>query len=170
MWIRWLGAALVFLGGGGFGLSMAHGQRREEQQLESLVQVLSYMENELACNLTALPLLCELSAQQVKGELHTLFSELAQALQSHAASDAHSCMEAVLDASASLPESIREPLSYLGKSMGRFDLHGQLSGLHATGQMCTRRLDALRTDRRTRWRSYRVLGLCAGAALAILLL
>lgn len=170
MWIRWLGAALVFLGGGGFGFSMAHGQRREEQQLESLLQVLGFMESELSCNLTALPMLCELSAQQVKGELRTLFSRLALALQSHTAADASICMDTVLDASASLPESVCEPLSYLGKSLGRFDLHGQLNGLHAARQLCTRRLDALRSDRHARWRSYRVIGLCAGAALAILLL
>ena len=56
----------------------------------------------------------------------------------------------------------------LGKSIGRFDMDGQIKGLEAVRQDCRRRLDELSKDRDTRLRSYQTLGLCAGAALAIL--
>ena len=61
-------------------------------------------------------------------------------------------------------------LLLLGSSLGRFDLAGQLKGLSAVKGQCALELQELRTDREPRLRSYRVLGLCAGAALVILLI
>ena len=64
----------------------------------------------------------------------------------------------------------RRLLRQLGKTLGRFDLEGQLQGLQAVCAACLEARDSLQKDRDTRLRSYRTLGLCAGAALAILFL
>ncbi len=170
MWIRWIGAVLVLLGGGGFGFSVAQQQRREERLLEQLYRALEFMENELSCNLTPLPTLCALAAAQAGGEICAIFSKLSDALLCNSAADARSCMDAALREVPPPAQSLRDALSYLGQSLGRFDLRGQLSGFSATKQLCARRLAALREDQQTRLRSYRILGLCGGAALAILLI
>ena len=52
--------------------------------------------------------------------------------------------------------------------IGRFDLEGQLQGLESVRVYCRDQLDNLAKDRDVRLRSYQTLGLCAGAALAIL--
>ena len=44
---RWLGAALVIAGCGGFGFSIASGYKREEGILRQLLRALNYMEWEL---------------------------------------------------------------------------------------------------------------------------
>ena len=60
-------------------------------------------------------------------------------------------------------------LLLLGRSLGRFDLSGQLKGLTSLRERCSREMQELHLDRDNRLRSYRVLGLCAGGALVILL-
>ncbi len=58
----------------------------------------------------------------------------------------------------------------LSYSLGKFDLEGQLQGLEAAKADCQRRLQNMEQGKESRLRSYRALGLCGGAALAILLL
>ena len=59
-------------------------------------------------------------------------------------------------------------LQLLGKTLGRFDLQGQLSGIASVKQLCKRDLDGLQNNQELRLRSYRTLGICAGVALVIL--
>ena len=73
------------------------------------------------------------------------------------------------DKAQSFPR-LRRMLLLLGHSLGRFDLSGQLKGLASVRERCGQELQALRSDRDSRLRSFRVLGLCAGAALVILLI
>ena len=61
-----------------------------------------------------------------------------------------------------------DALILLGRWLGRFDLDGQLKGLDAVRQECRRHLEELNNNREVRLRSYQTLGLCAGAAIAIL--
>ena len=65
--------------------------------------------------------------------------------------------------------SLRRPLRLLGQTLGRFDLPGQLKGIKAVQESCRRELARLERNRDARLRSYQTLGLCAGAALVILL-
>ena len=66
--------------------------------------------------------------------------------------------------------SCRSLLSQLGKSLGQLDLAGQLRGLAAAQEACRKELERVEAEKAGRLRCYRALGLCAGAALAILLL
>ena len=60
--------------------------------------------------------------------------------------------------------------SWLGASLGRFDLQGQLQGIESVRAQCRKDLAELEDNRDQRLRSYQTLGLCAGCALAILFL
>ena len=53
-------------------------------------------------------------------------------------------------------------------SMGRFDVKGQIQGLEAVRSYCRGELENMAVNREARLRSYQTLGLCTGAALAIL--
>ena len=61
-------------------------------------------------------------------------------------------------------------LKALGRTLGRFDLDGQVQGIEAVRNEILTALEKLVKDQDARLRSYQTLGLCAGAALAILLL
>ena len=84
------------------------------------------------------------------------------------ASDIEQSMSSILEKNLKLPSLTRENLALLGRSIGRFDIDGQLKGLEAVRQACRRQAEALSYNRDARLRSYQTLGLCAGAALAIL--
>ena len=65
---------------------------------------------------------------------------------------------------------LRRLLTELGATLGRFDLPGQLRGLDAAIRSAEESLRRLREGAPERRRSYQTLGLCTGAAVAILLL
>ena len=77
-------------------------------------------------------------------------------------------MKTIVERYHTLPEAAKNNLLRLGQSLGRFDIPGQVSGLISIKQSVERELNALLTNMEVRIRSYKTLGLCAGAALAIL--
>ena len=79
-------------------------------------------------------------------------------------------MEVTVASVRELPESVGKLLKELGKTLGRFDLPGQLRGIEGVRRSSRKALDQLERNRDVRLRSYQTLGLCAGAALAILLI
>ena len=54
-------------------------------------------------------------------------------------------------------------------TIGKFNVNGQIKGFSSVNEACKQHLHRLSEGRDTRLRSYQTLGLCAGAALAILL-
>ena len=170
MTIKLIGAFLVFAGCGGFGFAMAASHRREETALRQYLMALEFMECDLSCRLTPLPQLCRTTANTVSGCVHTLFLRLAEELEAQVAPDASSCVRAAVAATPGLPDTLGEQFLELGTSLGRFDLAGHLKGLQCAAARAKLSLDSLSENRDSRLRSYQTLGLCAGAALAILFL
>lgn len=165
---KWIGALLVIAGCGGAGFAMAAAYKREESALRSLIGALDYMSCELQFRLTPLPALCRQAGTECRGIVGKVLTDLAQELESQITPDADSCMYAALSRTDNLPRKTEEALRTLGTSLGRFDLQGQLSGLEQIRSRCRHELEALTAARDQRIRSYQTLGLCAGAALAIL--
>lgn len=168
--LKWLGAVLIIGGCGGFGFLLAASHRRTEQCLRRLIAALDYMECELQYHLTPLPALCRQAAAESSGMIRELFCALAQELEDQVSPDVKSCMQAAIGRIRELPRQVADALRELGSSLGRFDLQGQLQGLEAVRATCRRSLEELSANREVRLRSYQTLGLCAGAALAILFL
>lgn len=165
-----IGAVLIILGCGGFGFLLAAGHRREERTLRQLIGALDYMECELQYRLTPLPELCRQAARESGGTIHSVLLALAGELEAQVSPDVESCMNGALSRIPDIPKSSRMCLRKLGQSLGRFDLPGQLKGLESIRAVCRRELERLSQNRDVRLRSYQTLGLCAGAALAILFL
>lgn len=168
MSIKWLGAALILTGCGGFGFTMAAGVREQMQLLKQLIRVLGILESELQYRLTSLPELCTLASVECSGSLRAVFREVAQSLSRQESPDAAAGMETVLDSHRELPGNVRKHLRHLGRSLGRFDLPGQVSGLQALRRSCESDLSHLRKNADVRQQSYQTLALCAGTALVIL--
>lgn len=168
MLLKIFGAIFVVIACGSVGFRMASNHRKEENSLRELVAVLDYLECELQCHLTPLPILCRQAAEESQTILANIFFGLAAEMEAQFSPDFHSCMEAVLSKNKQLPARTSSCLSLLGKSVGRYDLEGQRKGLEAVRQECRRQIEMLSENRENRLRSYQTLGLCAGAALAIL--
>lgn len=167
--IRLMGAALLVTGCGGFGFTLAAAHHREKSMLRKLIQALQEMEWELKYRMPVLAGLCRTAADASAGTIREIFLELEAKLLGREVFDISACMNAMV-VRRDLPRSIRKNLKQLGSSLGRYDLEGQLQGLEAVRRQCRRDLKKLEENSGQRMRNYQTLALCAGAALAILLM
>lgn len=168
MILKLIGAVFVVAGCSGIGFRIAANHRIEEKNLRQLIGILDYMECELQYRMTPLPELCRQASKQLSGLLGEIFLELSVEMDAQNSTDLEICMSVALEKVGRLPPLTREELLLLGKSIGRFDMEGQIKGLEAVRHECRRQVEALSFNRDSRLRSYQTLGLCAGAALAIL--
>ncbi len=168
MTVKIVGAAMILAACGWVGFAMAAAYRREERSLQQLIQALEHMKSELSYTMPPLPELCKSAAAGCSGLIASVLQALATELDMQLAPQAEACMQNALEKASNVPDSVREKLLQIGKSLGRFDLRGQLSGLEAAQELCRRDLEGLHSHREERIRSYQTLGLCAGAALVIL--
>lgn len=166
---KWIGTVIILLGCGGLGFRMAASHRQQVRELRQLLSALDVLEWELRYRLAPLPELCQLVSESVKGTIGSLFRALQKELERQIAPDAGCCMNAAVSDSLLSPIA-KQQLRNLGRTLGRFDLEGQREGIAAVRQEIILALDKLTKDQEVRLRSYQTLGLCAGAALAILLL
>ena len=165
-----LGAAFVVAACAGFGFSLAAGYRREIHGFRQIIAALNFMEWELQYRHTPLPELCHCAAREVDRSLGTVLKNLGTELERRSCPDVSSCMQIALKTCPELPKVVTDILEHLGHALGRYDLPGQLQELHALRDLCTQKLNAWTENSRQRIRSYQTLGLCAGIALAILMI
>lgn len=170
MTVRLIGAILVICACGAFGFYMSAAQKREEAILRELVKTLDFIANELQCRLTPLPLLIRQTSHHCTGKLKKILELFAMELEMHISPNADICMNSVLCRITDIPDSASQILKQLGSSFGVFQLDGQLKELSSLRKLCSERVVSLSKDKEKRYRSYQTLGLCAGAALAILLI
>ena len=164
--IRILGACCIVTGCGGFGFAMAAANRREEAELVRLISALEYMSCELSYRMTPLATLCRGAAEVSGGTVGRFFTKLASELEKGTAPDVQVCVRGLLQGME--PSKLTRQLSELGTTLGRFDLPGQLRGLEGAIRSSQEALRSIRDGADGRRRSWQTLGLCAGAALAIL--
>ena len=166
--IRLAGALLVLLGCGSVGFSIAAESCFQERSLRHLLNALDYMQCELLYRQLPLPDLCRKVGEAGFGQISAVFLNLAEELEHQNHSNASLCLKRVIEGLRGLPVYSKEALEELGRNLGRFDLDGQICGFEAVRNSCVKKLEILTRDKTVRLRSYQTLGLCAGAALAIL--
>lgn len=166
--LKWIGAILIIASCGLVGFSMAAGYCREERSLHQLIGALDFIACELQYRMTPLPDLCRQAGAEKNGCAGKVLTELAVQLESRLQPDVQSCMRETLSTIANIPEKTKEAFELLGSSLGRFDADGQLKGLESVRGFCRREAEKLALGKSNRLRSYQTLGICAGAALAII--
>ena len=168
MSIKLIGAAFIICSCGLVGFKFSAACRAEEHDLRQLISALDYMVCELSYRRSALPDLCSLVGKERNGTVGRLFRNLAKELNTQVAPDVQSCLAAAAATSGALSRKVQQAVCIMGSSLGRFDLDGQIQGLESVRTYCREQLNEMSKDRDIRLRSYQTLGLCAGAALAIL--
>ena len=126
---------------------------------------------EIRGSLTPAQQLCERAQSICRGPLRLLLEDFASLIQTGEAADAGQIMEACLiRQSQHLPVSCVCHLRELGGILGRYDRDEQIMALEALSVRVEDSVHRLQEGKADRCRSYEVLGVCAGCALAILLL
>lgn len=170
MILKYIGAVLIFASCGTVGFITAANCRKEERNLSELLRILDNMQCELEYRLTPLPQICCRIAEDATGCLKDVFAALSRELEDQIAPDAATCMKAAVASVRDIPISVKNALLELGSSLGKYDLDGQISEIYAIKQRCSALLEHIQTNQDVRLRSYKTLGLCIGAGLAILFL
>lgn len=165
---KMIGAICVICGCGSCGFIMASQYVSSIRLYRHLVAVLNYMQCELSYRSTPLPHLCRQAGMQVSGKINAIFSQIADELDSQLLPDVSCCVSSVLNRMDSIDNELRMILLDLSNSLGKFDVSGQLKALERSKDQCMEKLGQLQRGKETRVRSYQTLGLCAGAAIAIL--
>lgn len=168
MTIKILGAILITLGCGGFGFSLAAAWKREETELRQMIGALDYMQCELQYRMTPLPDLCRQAGTENRNRIGKVLIFLSNELESQISPDVSSRVGTALSEFPDLPKRVARAFQIMGMSLGRFDAEGQVRGLEAVRTYCRGELESMAVSREGRLRSYQTLGLCTGAALAIL--
>lgn len=166
--MKLIGAALILLGCGGAGFYLAATHEKELRTLRKLMYILEHMISELQFRMTPLPELCLHLIQETGGVLRNFFQILYEELEQQINPDVKCCVRCALKRCHDLPNHTAECLEQMGASLGRFDLEGQLRALDGVVQLCKRHIAQLEENKKQRLRSYKTLGICAGAAMVIL--
>ena len=169
MTMKLFGAILVFLGCGCIGFMMVAAHRREEGALRQMLTALDFMECELQYQLTPLPQLCKKTSENSDGCVQKVLLALSEELDRQIAPDVGTCMHAALQETPKIPQLLRENFIQLGGFLGRFDLSGQIRGIETVRHLVGQDLERILVNKDARLRCYETLGLCAGAALVVLL-
>ena len=168
--IRLLGAVLLIVGSSGIGCSITAAYRREIRILRQLDSLIESIICDLQYRLTPLPLLFRNEAKNLDGLLRPLFLSFSEELEAQISPSVVCCLDAALQKHPSLPSKSRKILLEMGKSLGRFDLHGQLRSLGFAQAACQKELLILDSKHATYTRCCQACCLCVGAVIALLLL
>lgn len=167
---KWIGAVLIIGSCTGFGFSISLHRLRETMLLAALDGILETMICELSYRLTPLPILIKQVAIPAPTALRKVLSLLADKLDAQVLPDAACCMESAIHDAELSYDRLNLLLKSLGQSLGRFDLEGQIKDLSFVQSCCRNELHSMKENQSVQNRSYRILGICAGISLAILLI
>lgn len=168
MTLKLFGAVLIVLSCSGFGFYIAAGHKKEVYCLQKLVTIIEFMEWELEYRLTPLPQLCQSVADKTRFYFPTVFQSLATELTCQISPDVATCMRSVLMVQKEIPKLTYQYLEMLGDSLGEYNIDGQLKSFTQLRLIINKKLDELTENQTQRLHCYQTLGVCAGAALAIL--
>ena len=166
--LKGFGAVLIIAGSTSVGFSIARTSRREARILQNLIRAVIYMTSMLQYNLAPLPELCRQAGHHTTGSVQEILLNLARELDWQLSPDVKSCMYEAVRKSRPIPDRIKRHFLHLGSSLGQFDVPGQIRELESIQKNCEQDLLIMKSNLETRIRSYQTLGICSGAALAIL--
>lgn len=165
---RLSGAAMVLVGCTAIGCLAASHCKMKIQVLESFLCLLDKMIAELSGKISPLPELCR-SAAEDSGIFKVVLMAFADSLDSQIEPVPRACMDNVLAQANCVNKEFRLCLEELAQIFGDYDLDGQLRQLEALYRKWMVKLTDSRDGVSLKIRNCRVMGICAGCALAILL-
>lgn len=168
--VKWLGVVLIVSACGFCGFSMAASWKGLERNLRELLRALELMQCQMEYRLTPLPELCGVLASACRGAVGQVFGAMERVLCQPDAGLVPVCIVEAIHKTPQLPEVCGRTLRRLGETLGQVDLQSQLRGIALEQESVRMELEQLCREQPARLKCCRALGLCCGAALAILLL
>lgn len=170
--VRLLGAVLVVVSCGIWGLSVAWSYRLRPRELRAFISGLKLLETEIAYACTPLPQALEKIGGQLEGAVKMLFLQLARRLRDEPGLPATYAWEQGLNGlkekSALLPQDL-EILRALGQGLGLSGREDQVKNLELAREHLKRQLALAEEAAERQGRMWRTLGFLLGITLALLM-
>ena len=170
MMVHLLGACFLAAGCGWLGIRAAEGLRRRCRSLRQMAQALALVEREMELSSPPLQQLLEGVARRSAGPAKGLMAACAEGLDHLDQETFSGLWRRQVRGLEELGKEGQAVLEPLGDVLGRYDNRAQKEETAAARQNLERLACRLEEERRRQGRVYQVLGLSAGAFLAILLL
>jgi stage III sporulation protein AB len=166
-----MGLFCVVLAASWTGFGFARAVRRQAAQLRQLVTALEFMKSEIQYRMTPLPELFGQLAGSPDPAVGGLFGLCAGFLRHDRTCPPAAAFQKALGEERRLVLSgeTRQTLLALGLALGRFDVEGQCRSIELAERRLQKESDELEAKKRARCRSYETLGICAGLAIAVIL-
>ena len=166
--IRLIGAAMIILGAGSFGIVKTAQFYRQQRQLRSFLNALEILKCELHYTLYPLPKLCRITAERSDRVCAVFLRKYADLLE-RGAFRTVAARDAFDGGGIALPPDASMALLELFGTLGRYDVEGEEKLLQLTQHRLKAALERGETEKRPMAKGYALLGFCTGAAIAILL-
>lgn len=170
--LKGIGALCVVLSASVMGFGFAASVRRQSVRLAALIGSLTYMKGEIQYRRTPLPEVFSLLGKSAAEKSVARFWEhCAEALIHGTGFGMQSVFRtAVRKAALELPPEAIQTMLVLGASLGQFGLEGQERAIELSLERLSALLERMEQGRSARCRSYATIGVCAGLAVAVILL
>ena len=170
--IKLLGTAMILLGSGSAGFGFARTVRIQLRQLNALLAALEVMKSEIEYRLTPLPEMFSALGEGTEPVTAEFFRSCAALMQADRELPPPLVLGRAMDQTPGLRWSARtrETVRNLAFSLGKFDLGGQVRAIELAQERLRAELAEAQAGSRARCRSYETIGICAGLALAVILL
>ncbi|MCQ2420751.1 MAG: stage III sporulation protein AB [Clostridia bacterium] len=170
--LKTMGAVLVLLCSGAVGFGFARDIHAQIQQLTALITALENLKGEIESRRTPLPAALMMLAGSENPQIGSFFKLCAENLSVENCSSPYLSIRYALDSCRGLMLSRQTRLTLLsfGMSLGKIDAQSQLSAASLAASRLEQELNTLRQAAPARAKSYRVIGVCTGLALAVVLI
>ena len=170
--LKIIGASFIVVASGAVGFGFARAIRLQCAQLEGFLWALDYMQSEMSARLTPLAQIFSMLGACRQKDVALFFMEAARTLSQPPGCTVPVSFKRGFQASPALclGQDGVQALYGLSMSLGRFELESQLAAIERAKGSITSILLSLQAQKRARCRSYETIGVCAGLALAVILL
>lgn len=166
--MKYIGIAFIVCSTAYMGFHLANGFRIRRKLLMQFLRCLPIIRNEIAFCGTPLPKIFRLISDHTDGEVHEVFGQVSDQMQAHKTMTPTEAMEETL--TARKYTCLVPRLLELADKLGEYDLEAQIAGIDQVKSQAELQMAELEQERSQKGKVYESLGICAGLALAILLI
>ena len=167
--MKLMGIVIIVASAGSVGFGIASSLKKRCALLRKLLSALQILKNEITFCATPLPQAFALIAASMDGMTARVFSAAAKDMDRRRWLTPQAALEKALE-QESVDAQLRDTLCSLGAGLGKYDRDEQARTIDLTQLRLEELLRNAERERSVRSKTYETLGICAGLALAILLI
>lgn len=166
--MKYLGIIFIVCSTAYMGFHLANGFRLRRKLLTQFLRCLPIIRNEIVFCGTPIPKIFRLISDHTDGEVHEVFGQVSKQMEEHKTMTPTEAMEETL--TARKYTCLVPRLLELADKLGNYDVEAQIAGIDQVQSQAELQVDELEQERLQKGKVYESLGICAGLALAILLI